>query len=372
MNKLWKGMMTALLVCALVMSTLTVALAAQGGNPRVEDNAVVDPDPATPKPATPKPATPRPTRKATPKPTRKPTPTPKPVPKSVKLNKSGTVELKKGKALQLKATVSPSGASTTLTWSSSKPKVAKVSSSGKVTALSAGVTTITVKTSNGKKATVKVSVYTQATKSGITIKLDGKNALTVSGKGTLTGLGTILSDLDIDRDKIKAVVVKGFTEIDAYEFSDMASLTKVTISGVHTIGIGAFEYDPKLTTVTIKSGVRTISRYAFEFCPKLKTVKLCKGIRVIGAGAFEGCTALSSLSLPSSVTRIGFAAFEGTSIKKLTLPKAVKMLGDLAGDNVEGDIFGIDDHSHVTLRGYKGSYAQKYAKRWNYKFEAIS
>jgi len=28
MNKLWKGMMTALLVCALVMSTLTVALAA--------------------------------------------------------------------------------------------------------------------------------------------------------------------------------------------------------------------------------------------------------------------------------------------------------------------------------------------------------
>ena len=79
--------------------------------------------------------------------------------KSVKLNKtSGAMYL--GKSFQLKATVSPENASIKdVKWSSSDPKVVKVSSSGKITALKTGKAVITCKTEQGgKTATCTVTV----------------------------------------------------------------------------------------------------------------------------------------------------------------------------------------------------------------------
>lgn len=77
--------------------------------------------------------------------------------KKIKLNKK-KITLKKGKKYQLKVTKSPAKASGKLTWKSSKKKVATVTTKGKVKAKKKGKTTITVKSSNGKKATCKVTV----------------------------------------------------------------------------------------------------------------------------------------------------------------------------------------------------------------------
>ena len=80
------------------------------------------------------------------------------VPTSVALNKT-TLTLDIGKTSNLKATVYPSNAANKkCTWSSSNTSVATVDSNGKVTAKKAGTATITVKTSNGKTATCKVTV----------------------------------------------------------------------------------------------------------------------------------------------------------------------------------------------------------------------
>ena len=80
------------------------------------------------------------------------------VPTSVALNKT-TLTLDTGKTSNLKATVYPSNAANKkCTWSSSNTSVATVDSNGKVTAKKAGTATITVKTSNGKTATCKVTV----------------------------------------------------------------------------------------------------------------------------------------------------------------------------------------------------------------------
>ncbi len=81
-------------------------------------------------------------------------------PTKVTLNKTSAT-LVKGKTLTLKATLTPSNASTKFTWSSSDKSVATVNSAGKVKALKKGTATITVKTSNGKKATCKITVITQ-------------------------------------------------------------------------------------------------------------------------------------------------------------------------------------------------------------------
>lgn len=77
---------------------------------------------------------------------------------SVSINQS-SVELEIGKTLQLNATVSPSTATRKdITWSSSKSSVASVSSSGLVTAVSEGTTTITA-SADGKKGECTVTVF---------------------------------------------------------------------------------------------------------------------------------------------------------------------------------------------------------------------
>ena len=78
-------------------------------------------------------------------------------PTSVSLNKTA-LTLDVGKSYTLTKTVSPSNAVTSYTWSSSNTSVATVDGNGKVTAKKAGTATITVKTSNGKTATCKVTV----------------------------------------------------------------------------------------------------------------------------------------------------------------------------------------------------------------------
>lgn len=80
------------------------------------------------------------------------------VPTSVALNKT-TLTLDIGRTSNLRATVYPSNAANKkCTWRSSNTSVATVDSNGKVTAKKAGTATITVKTSNGKIATCKVTV----------------------------------------------------------------------------------------------------------------------------------------------------------------------------------------------------------------------
>lgn len=68
-----------------------------------------------------------------------------------------SLSLEVNQTANLTATVYPSNATTSLTWSSSDTHVAKVSN-GKVTAVGAGSCVITVKTSNGKSATCNVAV----------------------------------------------------------------------------------------------------------------------------------------------------------------------------------------------------------------------
>ncbi|MNH91121.1 Endo-1,4-beta-xylanase A precursor [compost metagenome] len=74
-----------------------------------------------------------------------------------------SVNLYEGETAELKATVTPADATNkNVTWSSSQTGVARVDNTGKITALSEGVSVITVKTADGSfeaKATVYVSRY---------------------------------------------------------------------------------------------------------------------------------------------------------------------------------------------------------------------
>lgn len=76
---------------------------------------------------------------------------------SICLNKTKVILAKKGKTFRLKVAITPVTSQQKVTYKSSKPKVAAITSSGKITAKKKGTTTITVK-SGSKKVTCKVIV----------------------------------------------------------------------------------------------------------------------------------------------------------------------------------------------------------------------
>ena len=109
-----------------------------------------------------------------------------------------TLSLVEGTSDQLRATVTPSDAANkSVSWTSSATAIATVDNTGKVTAVSAGTATITVKTADGgKTATCAVTVTTKvipvtgiSIEEGATAEVEEgkicKNALNIKGSGLL-------------------------------------------------------------------------------------------------------------------------------------------------------------------------------------------
>ena len=78
---------------------------------------------------------------------------------------------------------------------------------------------------------------------------------------------------------------------------------------VTAIGLEAFSYCSKLTSVTIPDSVTSIGEYAFYYCTRLASVTIGNGVTSIGNSAFRDCNKLTSVTIPDSVTTIGSAAF---------------------------------------------------------------
>ncbi len=105
---------------------------------------------------------------------------------SIKLSNT-SITLKVGATKRITATITPKNASnTTITWTSSNPKVATVDKNGNIRGIKAGTATITA-TIDGVKATVKVTVTGTSTVSVTSVSVN-KTSLTlkVGAKETIT------------------------------------------------------------------------------------------------------------------------------------------------------------------------------------------
>ena len=105
----------------------------------------------------------------------------------IKLNKT-TITMDNKRAIILGVTITPTNATNkTVTWSSSNTSIATVEKNGRVTAKKEGTATITVKSSNGKTATCKVTVEEPVTSikmNKTTLALDNQKTETL--KTTIT------------------------------------------------------------------------------------------------------------------------------------------------------------------------------------------
>ena len=168
---------------------------------------------------------------------------------SVKLNRS-TLTLGVGEKYGLIKTVSPSSANQSCTWSSSNSSIASVDSNGKVTAKKSGWANITVKTSNGKTATCKVTVKPAPTSvkvnpSSLTLGKGEKYTISQSTNSGSYAWGFSWSSSNTS----VATVTKG-----------SANKATVTAKGVGTATITIKTYNGKTATckVTVKNAPSSV------------------------------------------------------------------------------------------------------------------
>lgn len=101
------------------------------------------------------------------------------------------LSLKVGENKVLTTTITPVGASTTLTWESSKPSVATVDQTGKVSAVSAGKASVTATSTDGTSIVSNVCEVTVSNIDVTGVTLDATTAVVRVG-GTVTLTATIL------------------------------------------------------------------------------------------------------------------------------------------------------------------------------------
>lgn len=176
----------------------------------------------------------------------------------------------------------------------------------------------------------------------------------------------------------------GVTKILPYAFHKWESLESVALPDSLTeIGDYAFSTCNQLVSVTMGDSVALIGNHAFQQCTALKSVVLSQAIteiehntfdstglesiiipdsvKIIHSYAFSDCLLLHSVMIPNSVTAIDSFTFANcTSLRTLQIPDSVI--------NLERCTF---YNTRVSLQGNSGSYAESYAKKYNFSFEVI-
>ncbi|MBQ2540935.1 MAG: leucine-rich repeat protein [Paludibacteraceae bacterium] len=135
--------------------------------------------------------------------------------------------------------------------------------------------------------------------------------------------------------------VSGITSIGAGAFCGCTGLTSIEIpNSVTSIGNYAFEGCTGLTSVTIPNSVTSISEGVFNDCSSLTSVTIPNSVTSIGSYAFKNCFALTSVTIPNSVTSIGTWAFRDCfALTSITVPNSVTSIGADAFYNVFNIIY---------------------------------
>ena len=110
-------------------------------------------------------------------------------------------------------------------------------------------------------------------------------------------------------------------------YSDQDVTIPGTLGGKEVTAIGEKVFESsEITGVTIPASVTEIGEKAFNYCPKMKTVTFESGSKLdrIGAEAFSN-SGILSISIPASVTCIGEKAFYNCSLAAVTFPEGSKL-----------------------------------------------
>ena len=233
----------------------------------------------------------------------------------ITLNKANA-SIEKGKTLQLKATVTPTNATTkAVTWKSSNTKIATVSSTGKVTAKATGTVTITctAKDGSGKKATCKITVIKPTVKA-TKITINKTKATLV--KGEKISLKATVTPTNATN---KAVTWKSSNT----KIATVSSTGKVTAKATGTVTITCTAKDGSGKKATCKITVRNYTKTE-SYVARIYTKALGRNPEIGGLKYWTG-EINAKRKTPVQVAEAFFFAPEFTN-KKLNNTAYVRVL----------------------------------------------
>lgn len=113
-------------------------------------------------------------------------------------------------------------------------------------------------------------------------------------------------------DRVHSIVVNGSLKIGPYAFSEIDSLTSITInSNVTSIGAYAFAYCTSLSSFTIPSAVTEIGEGAFYNCSSMTQISFPDAYVSVGNYAFSFCNNLAPSDQSIKLANVGAEAFYG-------------------------------------------------------------
>ncbi|MDE6359969.1 MAG: leucine-rich repeat domain-containing protein [Muribaculaceae bacterium] len=153
----------------------------------------------------------------------------------------------------------------------------------------------------------------------------------------------------------EVTIPESIEDIQGYAFYGCSSLQSVKWpEAITTIGKATFYECHGLTEIIIPQTVTSIGDMAFQSCSSLSKISLPEGITEISIGMFNRCSSLTELTIPSTVTKIAESAFRACGLKQVTLPAALKEVGNaafLGCDNLEGFNVAEGNEDFVSVDG---------------------
>lgn len=181
---------------------------------------------------------------------------------------------------------------------------------------------------------------------GVEVVYESPFAYRLEKNGTLTNLGCLLTNEELDETNVngQGVVLamedevggRKVTAIDegAFEGCTMTEVRFTPNTTITQIGKGAFAQCTKLTTIELPDTIRGLGADLFSGCYNLTKVTLPSGLAAIPDRIFRNCTSLSNLLLPSSIGSIGESAFAFCeSLTDMDLPEDLFSIGEYAFDS---------------------------------------
>ena len=202
------------------------------------------------------------------------------------------------------------------------------------------------------------------------------------------------------------VLPTGLKYISKEAFKFCYNLKTVTLPNtVESLGDACFGSCTSMQSISIPNSVKDMRWSTFDRCTSLKTVTIGSGVDTMNAySVFGGCTSLESITVnsankdfssangilynkykseillypinkkdtaytvPSSIdTLYEMSANGNTYLKTVTIPSNIKDIGDYAFGYI-GEKYNYQKVSGFTIKGYKGTAAERYARNNDFNF----
>ncbi len=157
------------------------------------------------------------------------------------------------------------------------------------------------------------------------------------------------------------VLPEGVTRLCGGAMAGCKNIKTVSLpDGLKVIGVDSLAVIENMEGITIPDTVVAIGYYGLSYNDNLKEINIPGSVRVIEPDTFRACHALTEVVLNEGTEIIYDEAFDACKVlKKIYIPNSVTEIRRDA----------IPDNSELVLYVYEGSYAESFAKKYDYDYE---